>query len=144
MPNFKLLFVDDEADFVSTIEEFFTGQGYTVFTAANGQQGLLRLKEHLPDAVFLDISMPHMDGRETLRVIRHLDPRIKVIIVSGYASEALACELLDGGAYGFRNPSTSCNSSRPSSALRCSRNWPIPEQDESVFCTRSTGSAENS
>ncbi|MBM3277725.1 MAG: response regulator [Candidatus Handelsmanbacteria bacterium] len=101
MPNFKLLFVDDEADFVSTIEEFFTGQGYTVFTAANGQQGLLRLKEHLPDAVFLDISMPHMDGRETLRVIRHLDPRIKVIIVSGYASEALACELLDGGAYDF-------------------------------------------
>ena len=101
MANFKLLFVDDEVDFLSTIEEFFGGLGYTVFTACNGQQGLLRLKECTPDVVFLDISMPHMDGTETLRLIRELDPRIQVIIVSGYASESLARELLDQGAYDF-------------------------------------------
>ncbi len=101
MPEFKLLFVDDEVDFLSTIEEFFTGLGYAVFTATNGQQGLLRLKEHQPDVVFLDISMPHMDGNETLRLIRELDPRIQVIIVSGYASERLARDLLDQGAYDF-------------------------------------------
>ena len=101
MATFKLLFVDDEVDFLSTIEEFFSGLGYSVFTASNGQQGLLRLKEALPDVVFLDISMPHMDGSETLRLIRELDPRIQVIIVSGYASESLAKELLDQGAYDF-------------------------------------------
>lgn len=101
MATFKLLFVDDEVDFLSTIEEFFSGLGYTVFTASNGQQGLLRLKENTPDVVFLDISMPHMDGSETLRLIRELDPRIQVIIVSGYASESLARELLDQGAYDF-------------------------------------------
>ncbi|MCC7264017.1 MAG: response regulator, partial [Candidatus Latescibacteria bacterium] len=101
MPDFKLLFVDDETDFLSTIEEFCTGLGYTVYTATNGQQGLLRLKEHLPDVVFLDISMPHMDGSETLRLIREMDPKIQVIIVSGYASERLARQLLDQGAYDF-------------------------------------------
>lgn len=101
MAAFKLLFVDDEVDFLSTIEEFFSGLGYTVFTASNGQQGLLRLKENTPDVVFLDISMPHMDGSETLRLILELDPRIQVIIVSGYASESLARELLDQGAYDF-------------------------------------------
>lgn len=101
MATLKLLFVDDEADFLSTIEEFFTGLGYSVSTASNGQQGLLRLKETLPDVVFLDISMPHMDGSETLRLIRELDPKIQVIIVSGYASESLARELLDQGAYDF-------------------------------------------
>jgi two-component system NtrC family response regulator/two-component system nitrogen regulation response regulator GlnG len=101
MPVFKLLFVDDEADFLSTLDEFFSGLGYTVFTASNGQQGLLRLRENAPDAVFLDISMPHMDGSETLRLIRELDPKIQVIIVSGYASESLARELLDQGAYDF-------------------------------------------
>jgi CheY-like chemotaxis protein len=101
MANFRLLFVDDEVEFLSTMEEFFGGLGYAVFTACNGQQGLLRLKECAPDAVFLDISMPHMDGSETLRLIRELDPRIQVIIVSGYASESLARELLGQGAYDF-------------------------------------------
>ncbi|MBI2502770.1 MAG: response regulator [Candidatus Latescibacteria bacterium] len=101
MAKFKLLFVDDEVDFLSTIEEFFSDLGYAVFTACNGQQGLLRLKESLPDVVFLDISMPHMDGSETLRLIRELDPKIQVIIVSGYASERLARELLEQGAYDF-------------------------------------------
>lgn len=101
MAKLKLLFVDDELDFLSTIEEFFTGLGYMVFTASNGQQGLLRLKEALPDVVFLDISMPHMDGSETLRLIREIDPKIQVIIVSGYASESLARDLLDQGAYDF-------------------------------------------
>ncbi len=101
MAKFKLLFVDDEVDFLSTIEEFFSGLGYTVVTASNGPQGLLRLKETLPDLVFLDISMPHMDGSETLRLIRELDPKVQVIIVSGYASENLARELLAQGAYDF-------------------------------------------
>ena len=101
MDKIKLLFVDDEVDFLATIEEFFTGLGYPVFTASNGQQGLLRLKESLPDVVFLDISMPYMDGSETLRLIREINPKIKVIIVSGYASESLAKDLLTQGAYDF-------------------------------------------
>ena len=64
MESFGLLFVDDEEEFLATIEEFFTGLGYTVFTARNGHEGLLRAKEHQPRAIFLDISMPHMDRTE--------------------------------------------------------------------------------
>lgn len=101
MADLTLLFVDDEVDFLSTIEEFCVGLGYTVYTATNGQQGLLRLREQRPDVVFLDISMPHMDGSETLRLIRQLEPATQVIIVSGYASEGLARQLLDQGAYDF-------------------------------------------
>ena len=101
MDKIRLLFVDDEVDFLTTIEEFLTGLGYPVYTASNGQQGLLRLKEFLPDVVFLDISMPYMDGSETLRLIREIDPGIQVIIVSGYASESLARDLLNQGAYDF-------------------------------------------
>lgn len=73
MDQFSLLFVDDEEEFLDTIEEFFASLGYVVYTARNGQEGLLRVKEHLPRAVFLDISMPHMDGTETLRLIREID-----------------------------------------------------------------------
>ena len=101
MDQFSLLFVDDEEEFLDTIEEFFASLGYVVYTARNGQEGLLRVKEHLPRAVFLDISMPHMDGTETLRLIREIDKTIRVIVISGYASALLARELLQEGAYDF-------------------------------------------
>ena len=101
MKPFSLLFVDDEEEFLATIEEFFDSLGYTVYTARNGQEGLLRAKEHQPRAVFLDISMPHMDGTETLRLIQEIDDQIRVIVVSGYASAPLARELLQQGAYDF-------------------------------------------
>ena len=101
MGSFNLLFVDDEEEFLATIQEFFTELGYTVHTARNGQEALLKVKEHLPQAVFLDISMPHMDGTEALRLIQEIDPGIKVIVVSGYASARLARELLQHGAYDF-------------------------------------------
>lgn len=98
---FSLLFVDDESDFLATIDEFFSSLGYTVYTASNGQEALLRIKEHIPNAVFLDISMPQMDGTETLRLIREIDAGIQVIVVSGYASEELARDLLHHGACDF-------------------------------------------
>ena len=101
MKPFSLLFVDDEEEFIANIKEFFDNLGYTVYTARNGQEGLLRAKEHQPQAVFLDISMPHMDGTETLRLIREIDDRIQVIVVSGYASAPLASALLQQGAYDF-------------------------------------------
>ena len=101
MEPYKLLFVDDEGDFLDTIKEFFEDMGYVVHTALNGQEALLRVKEHRPNVVFLDISMPHMDGSETLRLIQEIDPTTQVIVVSGYASEDLARELLKNGARDF-------------------------------------------
>ena len=101
MESLRLLFVDDEDEFLATIEEFFASLGYTVFTARNGQEGLLRAKEHRPRAIFLDISMPDMDGTETLKLMREIDPDIPIIVVSGYASAQLARELLQQGAYDF-------------------------------------------
>ncbi|MEE3260103.1 MAG: response regulator [Candidatus Latescibacterota bacterium] len=101
MNPFSLLFIDDEEEFLATLEEFFESLEYTVHTARNGQEGLLCAKEHQPKAIFLDISMPHMDGTETLRLIREIDPDIRVIVVSGYASAPLARDLLQQGAYDF-------------------------------------------
>ena len=101
MDSFSLLFVDDEVEFLSTIKEFFEGLGYTVYTAHDGQEALFQVKEHQPDAVFLDISMPHMDGSEALRLIHEINPDIQVVIVSGYASEDLARGLLKIGACDF-------------------------------------------
>ena len=67
----------------------------------HGLEALLKVKEHRPSVIFLDISMPHMDGTETLQLIREIDPDARVVIVSGYASERLARELLKQGACDF-------------------------------------------
>ena len=45
--------------------------------------------------------MPHMDGTETLQLIREINPEVRIIVVSGYASAPLARELLQQGAYEF-------------------------------------------
>jgi DNA-binding NtrC family response regulator len=99
--NYKLLFVDDETEFLATIKEFFDELGFQVYTAENGQDALLKIKEFHPNAVFLDISMPHMDGTETLKLISELDATIQVVVVSGFASEELAKDLLQHGACDF-------------------------------------------
>lgn len=101
MESYSILFVDDETEFLATIDEFFQDLGYTVYTAKNGQEALLRAKEHEPDAVFLDISMPHMDGNEALRLIHEINPSIQIVVVSGFASEELARDLLRDGACEF-------------------------------------------
>jgi YesN/AraC family two-component response regulator len=72
-----------------------------VSTATNGQKALLQVKEEPPNAVFLDISMPQMDGTETLRLLQEIAPETQVIVVSGYASEELARDLLQHGACDF-------------------------------------------
>ena len=51
--SFKLLFVDDELEFLATIKEFFDELGFEVYTAHNGQDALLKIKEFRPNAVFL-------------------------------------------------------------------------------------------
>ena len=51
--------------------------------------------------MFLDISMPQINGTETLRLIPESDTGIQVIVVSGYASEDLARDLLKHGASDF-------------------------------------------
>lgn len=99
--RYALLFVDDELEFLSTIQEFFAELGYEVYTAHNGQDALLKIKEFRPNAVFLDISMPYMDGTETLRLIGEIDETIQIVVVSGYASEEMAKDLLQQGTCDF-------------------------------------------
>ncbi len=68
----RLLIVDDDASLVELLESYFATQGFEVVTASNGKEGLRRFYESRPDLVILDVTMPHMDGWETLRRLRDL------------------------------------------------------------------------
>ena len=66
----KIVIVDDEPDILELIEYNLKKEGYQVFTAANGQEGITVAKKVNPDLIILDIMMPKMDGIEACRLMR--------------------------------------------------------------------------
>ena len=68
--NQKILIVDDEPDILELVEYNLKKEGYTVYTASNGQEGIALAKKVHPDLIVLDIMMPKMDGIEACRLMR--------------------------------------------------------------------------
>ena len=75
--------------------------GYTVDTASNGDEGLLRVKEGRYDIVFVDIQMPKMGGLELLGYLRGLRPKMPVVMLTAYGSVSRAVEAMKLGAVDF-------------------------------------------
>ena len=69
----KILIVDDEPDIRELIEYNLKKEGYQVYTASNGQEGVTEAKRVLPDLIILDIMMPKMDGIEACRILRTIN-----------------------------------------------------------------------
>jgi len=69
----KILIVDDEPDIRELIEYNLKKEGYQVYTASNGQEGVAEAKRVLPDLIILDIMMPKMDGIEACRILRSMN-----------------------------------------------------------------------
>ena len=80
----KILIVDDEPDYVSTIRCRLEWNKYEVSTASNGKEGLEKAEAEKPDLILLDTSMPVMNGHEMLERLRqHPDmQQIPVIMVT--------------------------------------------------------------
>ena len=66
----KILIVDDEKNIVDIIAFNLKKEGYTVITAADGEEGVQKAMEENPDLILLDIMMPKMDGYEVCKKIR--------------------------------------------------------------------------
>lgn len=87
----KILIVDDEPDYVSTIRSRLEWNNYKVITASNGKEGLDQASAEKPDLILLDTSMPVMNGHEMLKHLhQHPDlQQIPVIMVTAL------CEMQD-------------------------------------------------
>lgn len=77
----KILLVDDEQDILEILSYNLTKEGYDVYTAKNGNEGVKKAKEILPDLILLDVMMPEKDGIETCQEIREMDELKKTLIV---------------------------------------------------------------
>lgn len=82
----KILLIDDEPELLALIKELLEEEGFQVFCASSGPEGIHLNEQENPDLIILDLRMPGMDGLETLRHIRESDDNVRVIILTAHAS----------------------------------------------------------
>jgi DNA-binding NtrC family response regulator len=96
-----ILVVDDDEDLRTIVREVLKDGGFSVAEARDGLSGLKLFRTAIPDAVLIDLKMPHMDGMETMREFRKIDPNVPVIILTGHGDIPTAVEAIKSGAYDF-------------------------------------------
>jgi DNA-binding NtrC family response regulator len=97
----KVLIVDDEERFRTTMCKLLTVRGVEAAMAASGKEAIEKLRQNPYDVIILDIRMPEMGGVQVLSEIRKIDPDAEVIIMTGYASVDTAKEIMKLGAYDY-------------------------------------------
>ncbi|MBU9720330.1 MULTISPECIES: response regulator [Bacillaceae] len=98
----KVLIVDDAAFMRMMIKDILTKNGFEVVAeAGDGAQAVDMYKEHSPDLVTMDITMPEMDGITSLKEIKKMDPNAKVIMCSAMGQQAMVIDAIQAGAKDF-------------------------------------------
>ena len=82
----NILIVDDEKEVRDLLHDVLTEEGYLVEEAENGYKAVEKVKENHFDIIFLDIKMSGMNGVEAYKIIREIDPRVTVVIVTAHSS----------------------------------------------------------
>ena len=98
-----VLFVDDEDMIIEIAEELFEQLGYKVLIARSGKEAIKTYQENKDniDIVLLDMIMPDMSGSDTYDRMKDIDPKVKVLLSSGYSINGQATEIMDRGCNGF-------------------------------------------
>jgi len=96
-----ILIVDDEASIRESLQTLLELEGFTVETAATGEEGLARMAEQPMDLVLLDFALPDRNGLEILRDIRDRDPELGVIMITAYGTVENAVAAMQAGATNF-------------------------------------------
>lgn len=97
----RLLLVDDEERFRTTLAKRLKEKGFDVEDLGSGIEALEFLKEKKVDVIVLDIKMPGLDGIETLGEIKKSDPGIEVVLLTGHGTVDTAIEGMRNGAFDY-------------------------------------------
>lgn len=98
----RILIVDDAAFMRMMIKDILVKNGFEVVDEAqDGAQAVEKYKEHMPDLVTMDITMPEMDGITALKQIKEINPNAKVIMCSAMGQQAMVIDAIQAGAKDF-------------------------------------------
>ncbi len=101
MVDTRILIVDDEVEFASTLAERLELRGYRASSANCAETALALILASPPHVVILDIQMPDLNGLETLETIKEIHPEIEVILLTGYGSINSGIQGIVQGAFDF-------------------------------------------
>jgi nitrogen regulation protein NR(I) len=97
----KLLLIDDEADVQYSFRRILASREIELVTASSGEEGLRLIPATRPDLVIMDIRLVGMNGLETLRRLRQMEPKLPVIMMTAYGTTQTAIEAMKLGAYDY-------------------------------------------
>jgi two-component system, chemotaxis family, chemotaxis protein CheY len=98
----KILLVDDEAHIRKYVSLILQQLGSPrIVEAANGEEAIARYQSERPDLVLLDVNMPQMDGIETLRSLKQVDPDSIVVMLTSLANRQTVEHALELGAENY-------------------------------------------
>jgi len=99
----KVLFVDDEREFVQTVSQRLISRDVGTYGVYDGKQALDLIVEDRPEVMVLDLKMPGMHGVEVLRQTKELAPEIEVVILTGHGTTKDMEECMRLGAFAYMN-----------------------------------------
>jgi two-component system nitrogen regulation response regulator NtrX len=97
----SILIVDDETSILKTLSGILSDEGFETITASNGYEALKILDAESPDLVLLDIWMPGIDGIDTLKEIKKIQPATPVVMITGHGTIDTAVNATKIGAFDF-------------------------------------------
>lgn len=98
-----ILIIDDEEAIRKTVGKMLESMGYNTITADNGENGvkIYRQQHAAITAVILDMAMPGISGLETYKILAAVNPKVKVLVASGYTNDVRVAKTIELGAQGF-------------------------------------------
>ncbi len=99
----KVLFVDDEKEFVNTVSDRLIGRDVGTYGVYDGESALVVVDEDKPDVMVLDLKMPGLHGVEVLRRTKEIAPDVEVIILTGHGTIDDMQQCMKLGAFAYLN-----------------------------------------
>ncbi|MBN2225013.1 MAG: response regulator [Deltaproteobacteria bacterium] len=95
----KILVVDDEPTIRDYLEETLTEMGQEVVTVADGYAAIDYVRDHEVDLAYIDVMMPGIDGYETLKRMREIEPKVSSVLISGNAVDQMLGNSIPKGVF---------------------------------------------
>ena len=97
----SVLVIDDDPLIRKTLSSYLSKKGFEALVAEDGEEGLQKYEERIPDLVILDIRLPDVDGLEVLGRIREKNPNASIIIMTAYDDMKTTIEAIKSGAFEY-------------------------------------------
>lgn len=98
MSKGKILIVDDDEGCRSYFSDLLSREGYTVNVCENGLQALQCFKMDRPDVVLMDVRMPNISGNKTLKIMKDIDCKVPIVMMSAYTTVDVVVNCMKLGA----------------------------------------------